>query len=202
MAWNETNHVTESTQSNTIPEAIFDSVTTGHFLVPTSITTDIKPYISPFHVTLPDGYKIQASHTTLLPIPQLPITAREAHIFPDLDNHSLISIGKLCDSGCIAIFTKTHVYIQFNNITILSGRRHPTSGLYYTTFPDSLPSSPSCSSLTDFIHSSPHNQLIQFYQAVCFSPVKYTWLKAIKSGFFTGCPGLTYQEVLKNYTES
>ena len=34
-------------------------------------------------------------------------------------------------------------------------------------------------------------QLSQFYHASLFSPIKSTLLKAIKAGYFRGCPGLT-----------
>ena len=51
---------------------------------------------------MPDGHIIYSSHTDLLPQNTLPIAARQAHIFPDLKNKALLSIGMFCDNGCLA----------------------------------------------------------------------------------------------------
>ena len=47
-----------------------------------------------------------------LPLPDLPSPARHAHIFPDLTNHLLISVGQSCDHGCEALFTSDQVVIS------------------------------------------------------------------------------------------
>ncbi len=44
---------------------------------------------------LPDGSKIISTQTGLLPLPHLPGTATQAHIFPKLRPHSLLSVNCL-----------------------------------------------------------------------------------------------------------
>ena len=43
-----------------------------------------------------------------------------------------------------------------------------------------------------------HTELVQYEHATCFSPVKSTFVKAIKNNFFSTWPGLT-QELVKKY---
>jgi hypothetical protein len=64
---------------------------------------------------------------------------------------------------------------------------------------------------TNTIQPSPNHQtnsahqtttistLIEFLRATAFSPVKSTWIKAIKRGFFQSWPGLTTTAVTKKY---
>jgi hypothetical protein len=43
--------------------------------------------------------------------------------------------------------------------------------------------------------NSNQKDLINYLHAACFSPVKSTWITAIKNGNFTSWPGLTEQAV-------
>eukprot|EP00978_Attheya_sp_CCMP212_P032292 scaffold125437_cov29-Attheya_sp.AAC.1 len=45
-------------------------------------------------------------------------------------------------------------------------------------------------------------ELAKYYHAACFSPVKSTWVKAIKKGSFKSWPGLTEELVNKYLPES
>jgi hypothetical protein len=45
-------------------------------------------------------------------------------------------------------------------------------------------------------------ELINYLHAECFSPVKSTWIQAIKNGNFTSWPGLTEQAVEKHVSKS
>ena len=49
---------------------------------------------------MPNGHHIQSIGTTNINWPTLPNTAIKAHILPDLNPHSLVSIGILCDHDC------------------------------------------------------------------------------------------------------
>ena len=51
-------------------------------------------------------------------------TALKVLVFPNLTNESLISIGQLCDDGCIVLFTKTHAFICKNEKLIGKGVRN------------------------------------------------------------------------------
>ena len=80
---------------------------------------------------LPNDAEIQAHKKGLLPLPKvLSATARSAHAFRGLTNASLISIGKLCDDGCVAVFDKLDLRIFKKNQLILTGKRNMTDGLW------------------------------------------------------------------------
>ena len=57
-------------------------------------------------VYLPDMQKITADRAGFLPIPHLSSTARSAHVFPNLQSASLLSLGQLCDDNCIVLLNK------------------------------------------------------------------------------------------------
>jgi hypothetical protein len=50
--------------------------------------------------------------------------------------------------------------------------------------------------------NSSQKDLINYLHAVCFSPVKSTWITAIKNGHFTSWPGLTEHAVEKHLSKS
>ena len=81
---------------------------------------------------MPDEHIIYSSHTALLPQETLPIESRYAHIFPDLKNKALLSIGMFCDNGCIAIFDnkKVHTINKNTNKHIMHGTRYNQTSLY------------------------------------------------------------------------
>ena len=64
---------------------------------------------------------MQSTHTAQLSIPGLPKAALEAHLFPALNNTSLLSISQLCDSDCKALFTKNKVQIKHQGQIALEG---------------------------------------------------------------------------------
>jgi len=112
-------------------KAIADSGTTGHYLPMTSPSVNKTIARIPLPVHLPNGTIIHSTHTALLPITSLPPEARHANLFPDI-KHALISIGTLCDNGCLALFDDKRVYI-FNRATkkcIMMGERDKVSTLY------------------------------------------------------------------------
>ena len=78
---------------------------------------------------MPDGHYINSTGSTSIDWPDLPPTARTAHVLPQLDPHSLVSIGVLCDHDCIATFDKKPVQIHQHNKQILHGIRLP-NGLW------------------------------------------------------------------------
>jgi hypothetical protein len=50
--------------------------------------------------------------------------------------------------------------------------------------------------------ASNHKELINYLHAACFSPVKSTWITAIKNGHFTSWSGLTERAVEKHLSKS
>lgn len=47
-----------------------------------------------------------------LTLPTLPEEARDVHILPGITHSLLVSIGKLCDTGCEALFDRTSIQIK------------------------------------------------------------------------------------------
>jgi hypothetical protein len=91
--------------------SIVDLGCTGHYIMVTVPVTNKKVATMPIQVTLTDGAFIKSSHTCELILPQLPKTAKKAHVIPGLSTSSLLSVGKLVDAGCSVIFDKTKVQI-------------------------------------------------------------------------------------------
>jgi hypothetical protein len=138
---------------------------------------------------LPNGTIISSTHTAKLPFPQLPTKAIEAHVFPHLRNHALLSVGTLCDSGCIVTFTQDSVQVQYNNRVILEGSRVPP-GLWKTEIPtvqqaNATFSAPLKATALQHIHAS------------LFSPATQTWIKAVNNKHFTTWPQFTPKEIAK-----
>ena len=205
------------TSSTTPITAFADSGCTGKFLLIDSPCTNRQSTDNGIKVTLPYGTSIQASHTALLDLPNLPPNARTAHIFPDLNNTILISIGQFCDNGCEARFTQHHVNIDNinNGRTILRGPCDPTTGLWTidlqppngTSLPQNqfpvvpLPFS-SCPQSNNVHAHFKKRDIAQYIHAACGSPVPSTWLKAIEAGYFTTWPGLTTELVRRHLPKS
>ena len=84
--------------------AISDSGATGHFMVEGAPVINKQKANKPIQIMMPDGSKIQSTHTCNLNIPWLPHAITETHIVPGLSHASLISTRKFCDAGCRVIF--------------------------------------------------------------------------------------------------
>ena len=134
---------------------------------------------------------MNSTRTTSIDWPALPPTARTAHVLPQLDPHSLISIGVLCNHGCIATFDKESVQIHRHNTPILQGPRLP-NGLW------SLPLYSQQPQANALFPEQTQPDLIQWLQAAAFSPSISTFLEATERNFFVTWPNLTPQ-VIRRY---
>jgi hypothetical protein len=107
------------------PTAIADTGATGHYITQSDSNqctnktyTDIGP-----NVSAASGTVMKATHSLTVPLaPQLSATAEEGHLLNGLTNNSLVSIGKLCDDDCTAIFTKDFVRVKKDDTVIITGR--------------------------------------------------------------------------------
>ena len=108
--------------------ALVDSGTTGNYLTSDAPCNQKTRMHNAVQLQMPNGDRIESTHKALLPIPQLPLKAREAIIFPKLKTN-LLSVGTFCDNGCEATFDKSKVKITHNNKKILCGERN-SKGLY------------------------------------------------------------------------
>ena len=120
-----------------------------------------------------------------------PPTARTTHVLPQLDPHSLISIGVLCDHDCIATFHKESVQIHRHNTPILQGPCLPNS-LW------SLPLYSQQPQANTLFPEQTQRDLIQWLHATAFSPSISTFLEATERNFFVTWPNLTPQ-VIRRY---
>ena len=176
-------------------------------------TSPSNPSVS---VIVPNGQIMTSQSTATLPLPSLPPSATISHGFPSLASGSLLSVGKICDHDCTAIFTdrtvkmfrNADVNIQTVQPPLISGTRNaPKQPLYNVRLPLPAPVHPSLPAATNHainlltpesVNSVqlPHlRDPIAFYHATLFSPVISTWTDAINAGFLDSFPDLTAKQV-------
>ena len=156
---------------------------------------------------------MSATHTALLPndsiLPPLSDTARLAHVFPNITNHPLLSIGQFCDDGYTATFTATTVQLSKDGYIYNIGTRNKQNGLWNIDLTATVPASPPVFPISNSlpIANNVHimktlSDLVQYLHQACFSPVLKTWTTAIDAGYFATWPGLTSALVRKHLPKS
>jgi hypothetical protein len=149
---------------------------------------------------MPNGTTIQSSHTCNLFLTGLLPQAQQAHIIPGLVHNSLISVGKLCDNGCSVTFTQDQFMVSKDKKCIMHGSRDPKSRLWRVDLKQKFEKQEvQCNDAHD---NNNQKDLINYLHAACFSPVKSTWITAIKNGNFLSWPGLTEHAVEKHLSKS
>ena len=133
-----------------------------------------------------------STHEGEIDIPNLPAAARTVHIVPDLKSHSLLSIGQLCDAGCIVEFTATTVHIRHNNILVLQGHRTPATQLWHVEIPKSPIAETNAA-----VGSATADELVSFAHSSLFSPVLSTLATALDKGYIPNFPGLSSRTLRK-----
>ena len=137
-------------------------------------------------------------------------------MLPHLKSASLISLGQLCNDNCNIVLNKTKLFVLKNNQLLLQGYRNNQDGLWDIPLPQSP--TPLNSSITPLLPPQPtpskevlsvilrknqtHIDLVTYLHAACFSPVKSTFLRAIKNNHFTTWPGLTEDIINKSLEPS
>ncbi len=81
---------------------IFDSGTTGHFLLSNAPMIHKQTTTNPLQITIPDGCIITS---------MIPVTAQKAHIVPDLAHLSPIFVKQFCDAGFRVEYDSTNCYV-------------------------------------------------------------------------------------------
>jgi hypothetical protein len=143
--------------------ALLDSGCTVHFLLSNAHCKNKLLTQTPLEVHLPNGATIASTHTETLNLPSLPHASRQAHILPVLAHHSLLSVGQMCDSGCVITFTAKKVVVKNGATTILTGQRDKESGVWCTH-----------TLCTQYIWTKSNKDTITYLHACCFSPVQDT----------------------------
>jgi hypothetical protein len=74
---------------------------------------------------------MESSHTAELDIPELNAAASKEHVFPGMSNHSLLSVGQLCDEGYIVTLKHASVTVcNSQKSQILNGPWDLDTGLW------------------------------------------------------------------------
>jgi hypothetical protein len=174
---------------------IVDSGCTGHFLLVNAPCLNTVKSRSPLMVRLPNGVTMESSHTTELDIPELNAAESKAHVFPGMANHSLLSVGQLCDEGYIATFKHASVTVcNSQESQILNGPRDLDTGLWRINLKQDnnhIPD-PIANEMYE-VHNT--GALVHYLHKALFSPTKSALLQAVKDGHLITWPGLTVNDV-------
>jgi hypothetical protein len=133
-------------------------------------------------VRLPNGATMESSHTADLDIPELNAAASKAHVFPGVANHSLLSVGQLCDEGYRVTFQRATVTIcNSEHSELLCGPRDETTGLWRINLnqPKKHKPDPVANNMYELRNT---RALVHYLHKALFSPTKAVMLQAVKDG--------------------
>ena len=150
-------------------------------------------------VILTDGSLMQATHKAELNlIPLLSTRTKIAHIFLHLQAGALISIGQLCDDGCISPFTTTNRSVHKQVEVVLEGNPNGEAGTWQVKLTPPQGPTPTHQSANTLMADRTKPELTQWYNTTLFSSVKQTLIQAIKKGYFTTWTYLTINLINKH----
>jgi hypothetical protein len=170
----------------------------GHFLLVNAPCLNKVKSRTPLTVRLPNGATMESSHTAELDIPELNAAASKAHVFPGMANHSLLSVGQLCNEGYIVTFKHASVTIcDSEKSQILSGPRDLDTGLWRINFKETNNHIPE--TISNHVYELRNRgALVHYLHKALFSPMKSALLQAVKDGHFITWPGLTEDAIHKH----
>jgi hypothetical protein len=171
---------------------------TGHFLLVNAPCLNKVKSQTPLTVRLPNGATMESSHTAELDIPELNAAASKAHVFPGMANHSLLSVGQLCNEGYIVTFKNASVTIcDPQEFQILSGPRDLDNGLWYINLKQDNQHIPEPIS-NNVYELRNTGALVHYLHKALFIPMKSALLQAVKDGHLITWPGLTEDAIHKH----
>jgi hypothetical protein len=178
--------------------SIVDYGCTGHFLLVNAPCLNKVKYQNPLTVHPPNGAIMESSHTAELNIPELNAAVSIAHVFPGMTNHSLISVGQLCNDGYIVTFKNTSVTIcDPQEFQILSGARDLDTGLWRINLrKDNQQLQQSVENNVYELRNT--GALVHYLHKTQSSPTKSALLQAVKNGHIVTWPGLTEEAINKH----
>jgi hypothetical protein len=122
---------------------------------------------------------MESSHTADLDIPEFNTAASKAHVFPGMANHSLFSVGQLCDEGCIVTFKQDTVTIcDSGNSQILSDPRDLNTGLWRINLRQNNKHKPE--PIANVYELRNTGALVHYLHKAFFSPTKSAMLQVVK----------------------
>jgi hypothetical protein len=141
---------------------------------------------------------MESSHTADLDIPELNDAASKAHVSPGMANHSLLSVGQLCDERYTVTFKQDEVTIcDSGNSQILSGPRDLNTGLWRINLRTTNNHKPEPIANKVFELRST-GSLVHYLHKALFSPTESAMLQAVKDGHLITWPGLTKHAINKH----
>jgi hypothetical protein len=179
--------------------ALLDSGTTGNFVTP----SDAK-HLDNSHIVDDAPIVLSASGDPMvsqirgqLPLSRhLSLDAKDAFVLDNLKTRMLISLAKLCDDDCIALFTKHDVKIIKNDTVIITGIRSPNS-LW------SIPLERHVHQANGILQTDEVKaKLASFHHATLGGPVPSTLLRAIRKAHVSTFPGLDTNLISKHLQKS
>jgi hypothetical protein len=141
---------------------------------------------------------MESSHTAELDIPEFNAAASKAHVFPGMANHSLLSVGQLCDERYLVTFRQDEVTICDSvNSQILSGPRDLNTGLWRINLrkTNNHKPEPIANNLYELLNTG---ALVHYLHKALFSSTKSALLQAVKDGHLITWPGLTEDAINKH----
>eukprot|EP00804_Cyclotella_cryptica_P010817 CCRYP_008749-RA/>CCRYP_008749-RA protein AED:0.21 eAED:0.21 QI:0/0/0/1/1/1/3/0/823 len=197
----------------TTPLITFDSGADGHYLSETDRLTVGLPILRPSsrQVGVANGGTSKARYVSRLPFTQLSTNAALADSFDDFPQ-SLMSVGKTCDDGTVAIFTQSGVTVHKDTDMLITCQgeplligAHDAHGRYRIPLTQHKgrwqprhPSKKACHTLrqANSIYDLPSTE-----QAIRWMHAS-TWLKAVQASNFIGWPLLTVRNIQKYFPET
>jgi hypothetical protein len=138
---------------------------------------------------------MESTHTSALYIPELNKAASIAHVFPGMANHSLLSVGQLCNEGYTVTFRIESVIIHnLQGIQVLRGARDLDTGLWRMNLRKEYqqPQQGVANSVYELRNTG---VLVTYLHKAMFSPKKNCPLTGGKNGHLITWPGLTEQAI-------
>jgi hypothetical protein len=141
---------------------------------------------------------MESSHTAELNIPELNAAASIAHFSPGVANHSLLSVGQLCNKGYIVTFKNASVTVcDPQEFQIISGARDLDTGLWRINLrkDNQQMQQPVANNVFELRNTG---AFVHYLHKSLFSPTKSALLQAVKNGHMVNWPGLTEEAINKH----
>jgi hypothetical protein len=153
---------------------------------------------NPLVFRLSNGATMESTHTSSIGIPELNKAASIAHISPGMANHSLFSVGQICNEGYSVTFRIDAVTIyNSQNVQILKGARDFDTGLWRINLRKEYQKHPH--EVANNVYELRNTgALVKYLHKSMFSPTNFALLQAMKNGHLITWPGLTEQAINKH----
>jgi hypothetical protein len=119
-------------------------------------------------------------------------------MFPVMANHSLLSVGQLCNEGYIVTFKNASVTVcDSQKFQILSGPRDSDTGLWRINLKQDNQQihQPVATNVYELLNTG---ALVHYLHKALFSPTKSALLQAVRNGHLITWPGLTEHAINKH----